>query len=58
MSLSPEKLLDMYRQMVTIRKFDDRAAEECHKATIPGGGAQLRGPGSGGCGSMRRPAQG
>ncbi len=37
MSLSPEKLLDMYRQMVTIRKFDDRAAEECHKATIPGG---------------------
>src|SRR5918911_1039496 len=33
----PHQLLEMYRQMVTIREFDRRAVEEFHAGNIPGG---------------------
>lgn len=36
MSLAPQQLLTMYRQMVTIRVFDQRAVEEFHAGNIPG----------------------
>jgi TPP-dependent pyruvate/acetoin dehydrogenase alpha subunit len=37
MALTPQQLLDMYRQMLTIREFDARAVEEFHAGNIPGG---------------------
>ncbi|HSF30525.1 MAG TPA: thiamine pyrophosphate-dependent dehydrogenase E1 component subunit alpha [Candidatus Tectomicrobia bacterium] len=37
MALTPQQLLHMYRQMRTIRKFDERAVEEFHAGNIPGG---------------------
>ncbi len=37
MTLEPQQLLAMYRQMVTIREFDRRAVEEFHAGNIPGG---------------------
>jgi acetoin:2,6-dichlorophenolindophenol oxidoreductase subunit alpha len=37
MAPKPEQLLEMYRQMMTIRKFDGRAVEEFHAGNIPGG---------------------
>ena len=36
MTLEPQQLLTMYRQMVTIRVFDNRAVEEFHAGNIPG----------------------
>ena len=36
MPLGPELLLDIYRKMVTIRRFDQQAVEEFHKGSIPG----------------------
>jgi len=36
-ALEPHQLLDMYRQMVTIRRFDQRAVDEFHAGNIPGG---------------------
>ena len=36
MDLETQQLLDMYRKMVTIRKFDERAIEEFHGGSIPG----------------------
>ena len=36
MALEPDQLLDMYRTMVTIRTFDERAADELHAGNIPG----------------------
>jgi pyruvate dehydrogenase E1 component alpha subunit len=36
MALEPQQLLEMYRKMVTIRTFDQRAVEEFHAGTIPG----------------------
>lgn len=36
MSLEPQQLLEMYRRMVTIRVFDQRAVEEFHAGNIPG----------------------
>ena len=36
MALEPDQLLDMYRRMVTIRTFDERAADELHAGNIPG----------------------
>lgn len=36
MALVPRQLLEMYRQMVTIRRFDQRAVEELHAGNIPG----------------------
>jgi acetoin:2,6-dichlorophenolindophenol oxidoreductase subunit alpha len=37
MALTPQQLLDMYRQMRMIREFDARAVEEFHAGNIPGG---------------------
>jgi acetoin:2,6-dichlorophenolindophenol oxidoreductase subunit alpha len=37
MALTPQQLLEMYRQMRTIREFDARAVEEFHAGNIPGG---------------------
>jgi pyruvate dehydrogenase E1 component alpha subunit len=36
MTLEPQQYLQMYRQMVTIRTFDQRAVEEFHAGNIPG----------------------
>src|SRR5215831_13726773 len=36
MTLEPQLLLTMYRQMATIRAFDQRAVEEFHAGNIPG----------------------
>jgi TPP-dependent pyruvate/acetoin dehydrogenase alpha subunit len=36
-ALEPQQLLDMYRQMMTIRRFDQRAVDEFHAGNIPGG---------------------
>jgi len=36
-SVEPHQLLEMYRTMLTIRKFDLRAVEEFHAGNIPGG---------------------
>jgi pyruvate dehydrogenase E1 component alpha subunit len=36
MALTPQELLEMYRKMVTIRRFDQRAVEEFHAGNIPG----------------------
>jgi len=36
MALEPQQLLEMYRRMVTIRRFDQRAVEEFHAGNIPG----------------------
>lgn len=36
MTLEPQQLLTMYRRMVTIRVFDQRAVEEFHAGNIPG----------------------
>ena len=36
MALETEQLLDMYRKMVTIRTFDQKAVEEFHTGNIPG----------------------
>ena len=36
MPLEPGLLLDMYRKMVTIRTFDQKAVEEFHAGNIPG----------------------
>jgi pyruvate dehydrogenase E1 component alpha subunit len=36
MTLEPQQLLGMYRQMLTIRTFDQRAVEEFHAGNIPG----------------------
>lgn len=36
MPLESQQLLDMYRQMVSIREFDRRAVEEFHAGNIPG----------------------
>jgi len=36
MTLEPQQCLQMYRQMVTIRTFDQRAVEEFHAGNIPG----------------------
>ena len=36
-ALEPHQLLDMYRQMVMIRRFDQRAVDEFHAGYIPGG---------------------
>jgi acetoin:2,6-dichlorophenolindophenol oxidoreductase subunit alpha len=35
--LEPQYLIEMYRKMVTIRRFDQRAVEEFHAGNIPGG---------------------
>src|SRR5262249_23015611 len=37
MALEPQQLLEMYRKMVTIRRFDQRAVEEFQAGNIPGG---------------------
>src|SRR5262245_9237064 len=37
MALESQQLLEMYRKMVTIRRFDQRAVEEFHAGNIPGG---------------------
>lgn len=37
MALEPQRLLEMYRKMVTIRRFDQRAVDEFHAGNIPGG---------------------
>ena len=36
MALEPEQLLEIYRRMATIRRFDERAVEEFHAGNIPG----------------------
>ena len=36
MALEPAQLLEMYRKMVTIRTFDEKAVEEFHAGNIPG----------------------
>ncbi|MFQ6030375.1 MAG: thiamine pyrophosphate-dependent dehydrogenase E1 component subunit alpha, partial [Dehalococcoidia bacterium] len=36
MTLETDQLLDMYRRMATIRRFDQRAVEEFHEGNIPG----------------------
>lgn len=36
MAVEPKLLMEMYRKMVTIRKFDERAAEEFQAGNIPG----------------------
>ena len=36
MAIEPDLLMEMYRKMVTIRKFDERAAEEFQAGNIPG----------------------
>jgi acetoin:2,6-dichlorophenolindophenol oxidoreductase subunit alpha len=36
-ALEPQRLLEMYRKMVMIRRFDQRAVEEFHAGNIPGG---------------------
>src|SRR5262245_58693564 len=36
-ALEPQQLLEMYRKMVTIRRFDQKAVEEFHTGNIPGG---------------------
>lgn len=36
MALEPRQLLEMYRKMVMIRRFDHRAVEEFHADNIPG----------------------
>ena len=36
MPLEPAQLLDIYRRMVTIRTFDQKAVEEFHAGNIPG----------------------
>ena len=36
MTLEPQQFLTMYRQMATIRAFDNRAVEEFHAGNIPG----------------------
>ncbi len=36
MALEPQQLLEMYRKMATIRRFDHRAVEEFHLNNIPG----------------------
>src|ERR671922_649805 len=36
-ALEPHQLLEMYRQMVMIRRFDQRAVDEFHAGNIPGG---------------------
>jgi pyruvate dehydrogenase E1 component alpha subunit len=36
MALAPQQLLEMYRRMVMIRRFDQRAVEEFHAGHIPG----------------------
>ena len=36
MAVEPQALLEMYRNMVTIREFDRRAVEEFHAGNIPG----------------------
>ena len=37
MALEMHQLLEMYRKMVTIRRFDQRAVEEFQAGNIPGG---------------------
>jgi len=37
MALESQQLLEMYRKMVTIRRFDQRAVEEFQASNIPGG---------------------
>src|ERR671925_61559 len=37
MALEPQQLLEMYRKMVMIRRFDQRAVDEFHAGNIPGG---------------------
>ena len=37
MALEPQQLLEMYRKMATIRRFDQRAVEEFQTGNIPGG---------------------
>ena len=36
MALEPQQLVEMYRRMLTIRHFDQRAVEEFHAGNIPG----------------------
>ena len=36
MALEPQQLIEMYRRMLTIRHFDQRAVEEFHAGNIPG----------------------
>ena len=36
MELAPQQLLEMYRKMMTIRHFDQRAVAEFHTGNIPG----------------------
>jgi pyruvate dehydrogenase E1 component alpha subunit len=36
MALTPQQLVEMYRQMATIREFDRQAVEEFHAGNIPG----------------------
>ena len=36
MALEPHQLLEMYRKMVTIRRFDETAVEEFQSGNIPG----------------------
>ena len=36
MALDSQRLLEIYRKMATIRKFDERAVEEFHLGNIPG----------------------
>ncbi len=36
MAPQPQQLLEMYRKMTTIRKFDQRAVDEFHAGNIPG----------------------
>ncbi len=36
MASESDRLLEMYRKMVTIRNFDQRAVEEFHAGNIPG----------------------
>jgi TPP-dependent pyruvate/acetoin dehydrogenase alpha subunit len=36
MTLEPQQYIQMYRQMMTIRRFDQRAVEEFHAGNIPG----------------------
>jgi pyruvate dehydrogenase E1 component alpha subunit len=37
MALEPQQLLEIYRKMVTIRRFDQQAVEEFQAGNIPGG---------------------
>ena len=37
MALEPQQLLEMYRKMAAIRRFDQRAVEELQAGNIPGG---------------------